>query len=157
MKKIFLKARLAVSLLSIVISCFAFADDVEFVYAKFQIVHLRVGPGKTYPISWVIKNKGEPLEVSHKIENWLRCKDFDGDEGWVHVSNVSKRDKHVIIKAPGKQYIIAHARSDDSSRRVFRIENGRRIKLKKCEDKWCKISVDNQDAWILKEFTWGAS
>lgn len=157
MKRIFLKAKILVFVLSFVLSGFAFAEAIEFVYAKFQIVHLRVGPGKAYPISWVIKNKGEPLEVSHKMENWLRCKDFDGDEGWVHVSNVSKRDRHVVIKSPGKKYIIAYARDDESSRRVFRIEGGRRVKLKKCEDKWCKISVDNQDAWVLKEFTWGAS
>jgi SH3-like domain-containing protein len=140
-----------------IFSACAFAEEKDFVYAKFPVLNLRVGPGKTYPINWVIKYKGEPLEVSHKIDNWLKCKDFEGSDGWVHVSNISKRDPHVIVNAPGKKYVVAYARANESARKLFRVESGRRSKLKKCDDKWCKISVNNQDAWILKSYLWGVS
>ena len=159
MKKIFLSVKILFVLGVLIFSSVSMGDVSReggyFIYTKFKIVNLRVGPGKDYPINWVIKYKGEPLEVLHKVENWLMCRDFNGDEGWAHVSNVSKRDPHVIIKTPEKTYVTAYARADESSRRLFRIENGRRSRLKKCDVKWCKISINNQDAWVLKDFLWG--
>lgn len=139
------------------LSKLSFASDGYFVYTKFQVVNLRVGPGKSYPISWVIKYKGEPLKVYHKVDNWLKCKDYNGDEGWAHLSNVSKRAPNVVIKSADKGYVVLYARSDESSRKLFRVEGGRRVKLKKCNSEWCKISVNNQDAWVLRDFVWGAN
>ena len=157
MKKIFLSASLIFSIFLFLGSAYASTAKPSFVYTKFKEMNLRVGPGKSYPISWVINYKGEPLEVHHKVDNWLKCKDFNGDEGWVHLSNVSKRNPHIIIVSQQKKYVIVYARADESSRRLFRIENGRRSKLKKCDDKWCKIAVNNQDAWVLRESVWGVS
>lgn len=155
MKKIFLNVKIC-CLFGLFFSGLAFSSETYFVYTKFAEVNLRVGPGTTYPINWVIQYKGEPLEVSHKMDNWLKCKDFNGDDGWVQVSSVSRRNPHVVIKSPQKKYIIVYVRADESSKRLFRVESGRRSKLKKCNDKWCKISIDNQDAWVLREYVWGA-
>lgn len=157
MKMIFLRARVLLLFLLIFNSHISLAANTYFVYTKFKSVNLRVGPGKTYPINWVIEYNGEPLEVYNKVENWLRCVDFNGDEGWVHVSNISKRNPNIVVRSAKKQYVTLFAREDEKSRRLFRVENGRRIKLKKCNETWCKVSVNNQDAWVLKIFTWGSN
>lgn len=157
MKTIFLSVRTFLCIVYLFCAKGSLASDASFVYTKFQVVNLRVGPGKTYPISWVMKYKGEPLQVYHKVDNWLKCKDYNGDEGWAHVSNVSKRNPHVVVSAADKGYVILYARADEASRRMFRVEGGRRVKLKKCDDRWCKVSVNNQDVWVLRSFVWGVN
>lgn len=157
MKKISLSARGALFVLCLVLSNWCLASDAYFVYTKFKIVNLRVGPGKTYPINWVVKYKGEPLKVYHKVDNWLKCKDYNGDDGWAHVSNVSRRNPQVVITSNGKKYMILYAMADESSRRLFRVEDGRRVKLKKCDNQWCKVLINNQDAWVLKDSIWGVN
>ena len=158
MKKIFLSAKVVVLFFLYISYSEAVAlQEKYFIYTKFNVVNLRVGPGKTYPIYWEIKYKGEPLQVHHRIDNWLKCTDYNGDGGWVHLSNVSKRNPHVIVRTLGKPYIFLYARDDESSRRMFRVEDGRRVKLNKCNEKWCKISVNNQSVWLLKDFVWGVN
>jgi SH3-like domain-containing protein len=157
MKKIFLNAKVLTLFFLFGVYDSVLAQEKYFVYTKFQVVNLRVGPGKTHPISWEIKYKGEPLEVYHTIENWLKCVDYNGDEGWVHSSNVSKRNPSVVIRTLGSKYVIFYARDDESSRRLFKVENGRRVKLKKCNEKWCKVAANNQSAWVLREFVWGVN
>ncbi len=129
-----------------------------FMYTKFTEVYFRVGPGKTYPIKWVINYAGEPLRVSHQYDNWVRCIDFNGDEGWVHSSNISKRKPNIIINSlPDAKYAFLYVRPDLGSRKVLKLQSGLRVPLKKCEKEWCQVVVNEDTGWVQKHLVWGAN
>ena len=50
---------------------------------RWEEVNMRKGPGEKYPIAWVYKRKGLPLQVVRVVDGWRLVKDPDGDQGWV--------------------------------------------------------------------------
>ena len=56
----------------------------RFVSLKSGEVNLRTGPGKRYPIDWIYRRRGLPVEVIDEFEDWRRVRDHDGTVGWVH-------------------------------------------------------------------------
>ena len=157
-----MKARILICSFLLLFSNSVFANltaiEPVFMYTKFKEVYFRVGPGKTYPIKWIINYAGEPLRVSHHIDNWYRCIDFNGDEGWVHSSNISKRKPNAIVATLAQaKYALLYVRADLNSRKLLKLQNGLRVPLKKCEKKWCQIVVNETAGWVQKTLLWGAN
>ena len=92
----------------------------RFVSLDADRVHLRYGPGREYPVSWVLARKGLPVEIIAEFDTWRKVKLHDGDEGWIHSSLLSSR-RTVMIKND-----IAELRRtpDDDARVVLRAEPG---------------------------------
>jgi SH3-like domain-containing protein len=63
----------------------------RFVSLGADRVNLRFGPGKEYPISWVLAREGLPVEIIGEFDTWRKVRLHDGDEGWVHSSLLSSR------------------------------------------------------------------
>jgi len=63
----------------------------RFVSLDADKVYLRFGPGREYPISWVLARKGLPVEIIGEFDTWRKVKLHDGDEGWIHSSLLSGR------------------------------------------------------------------
>ena len=128
------------------------AGAVQFVSLKSNKTFLRAGPSKDYPIKWIYEHKGEPMMVIATLEDWKKVKDFKGDVGWVHDSVVSDA-KTGIIK--NKLPVVLYKNSDESSKKILRLEPGVRINIKKCEPDWCKVKIDNFIGWIRSNTIWG--
>ena len=47
----------------------------RFVSLRFGTVYLRTGPGRKYPIDWVYKRRGLPVEVIRDFDTWRRVRD----------------------------------------------------------------------------------
>src|SRR6267378_2202808 len=60
----------------------------RFVSLRSDLVNLRVGPGETYPIQWVLTRKEMPVEIIREFEHWRMIRDWQGTEGWVHRGEV---------------------------------------------------------------------
>ena len=56
----------------------------RFVSLKSDEVNLRTGPGKRYPIDWIYRRRGLPVEIIDEFDDWRRVRDHDGTVGWVH-------------------------------------------------------------------------
>ena len=41
------------------------------------------------------------------------------------------------------------------SKPIAKLEKGRLVLIKKCEEKWCKISSGNFKGWLFKKYLWG--
>lgn len=123
----------------------------RFVSLKSSEANIRKGPGLNYGVKWVLVKKNLPVEVIAEFEQWRKIRDMDGDEGWVHRAMLDGKRTvtildytHTMYKSPG-----------DESYPVALIEAGVNAELLECEDRWCRVEVDNYSGWIDRESLWG--
>jgi SH3-like domain-containing protein len=137
----------------------------RFITLKFSETNLRKGPNSSYPIIWVYKQKGYPMEVIEEFENWRKIKDIEDNEGWVHenlisgarsvIINDAKYQNPLSIYSALNRELIVFRYPDEQSYPMLRVEVGVIAKLRKCELVWCKIQVEDVSGWVRKENLWG--
>ena len=130
----------------------SFANEtINFLSLKNNEVNVRVGPSKKYPIKYIYKKKYLPLEILDKSETWRKIKDFEKNSGWIHISQLSKKKSAINIKNNS----ILYKKPTIYSEPIAKLEIGRLVLIKKCKDKWCKITSGDYSGWISEIFLWG--
>lgn len=127
------------------------AQAREMVSIARPEVNLRSGPGTSHEVTWIL-GRGYPLEVLARKGQWLRVRDFESDEGWVHRSLTGKTP-HVVVKAK-----VANIRSapDLRSRIVGKAGYGEVLRTLARRADWIRIRSDSgQVGWIARRLTWG--
>ena len=74
-------------------------EDPRFRSVRASEANVRIGPGRRYPIAWVFVYRGLPVQVIDAFETWRRIRDWEGAEGWIHQSLLSKRRSVILIGA----------------------------------------------------------
>jgi len=126
-------------------------ENIKYLSLKNNKVNLRHGPSFEYPIKLIYKKKYLPLEILDQSESWRKIKDFDNNSGWIHVSQLSKKQTAINFKNNS----ILFKKPTIYSKPIARLEVGRLILISKCNIKWCKISSGKFSGWILKNALWG--
>ncbi len=124
----------------------------RFVTLSVDEVNVRTGPALKYPIKFIIRKDGLPVEIVREFDVWRQIRDVDGDGGWVHKSMLSGR-RAVIIR--GKQNQTLLKKPDDGSRPVVKLEPGVIASLGKCKGGWCDLKVQGYNGWIKRDNVWG--
>jgi len=114
------------------------------------LANIRSGPGKKYDILWKVE-KYHPLLILKKSGNWFNFRDFEGDEGWIHRSLLSKtptvitnNEKCNIRQGPGTSYKI-----------LFTVGKGIPFKIIKRKGNWIQIQhADGDEGWVHKSLVW---
>ena len=127
------------------------SESINFLSLKNNEVNVRVGPSKKYPIKFTYKKKYLPLEVLDKSETWRKIKDFENNSGWIHISQLSKKKTAININ----ENSILYKKATIYSKPLAKLEVGRLVLVKKCDEKWCKISSGEFSGWIKKNYLWG--
>jgi len=123
----------------------------RFVSLRFGTVNLRTGPGRQYPIEWVYKRRGLPVEVIRDRDAWRKVRDRWGTVGWIHVSNLTGR-RTVLIEA---QTVLLRNEPQDAAAAAARAEAGAIAQLRKCGGAWCRISAEGHTGWVRRTTIWG--
>ena len=123
----------------------------RFVTLATEEVNVRTGPGTRYPILYIVRKGGLPVEITKEFEVWRKIKDVDGDGGWVHKAMLSGR-RGVVVKGQVQPLL---REPYDSARPVARLEPGVIAELKSCKDAWCSLKVATYEGWMKKENLWG--
>ena len=126
-------------------------ENTDFLTLKNNEVNVRVGPSKKYPIKFTYKKKYLPLEILDKSETWRKTKDFEKNSGWIHISQLSKKKSAINAKNNS----ILYKKSTIYSEPIAKLEIGRLVLIKKCKDKWCKITSGDYSGWIFQSSLWG--
>lgn len=144
--------------------CFrlAFAQDTgksglalpRMVSVKSDNVNARTGPGTKYPIEWVYKQKGAPLEIINEFELWRQVKDWEGSVSWIHKTRLTGR-RFVKVITPGENNIYNNSKYD--SKVIAKVEDGVVGEIKKCPkgNAFCLIKFDTIEGWIAKKNLFG--
>ena len=129
----------------------AFSKDDYFLTLRYNEVNLRQGPSFKYPIKLTYKKKYLPIIIIDRSDTWRKIKDFENNSGWIHISQLTKKRSAINIKKDS----IVYKKSTLYSKPMVRLEIGRLVIIKKCQDKWCKIVTGNISGWVLKKTLWG--
>ena len=126
-----------------------FADET-FLSLKKNKVNVRYGPGFEYPIKYVYKKINLPIKQIDKKENFRKIIDFKNNGGWIHVSQLKKVNS--IIPKTDK---ILFSKPTSFSKPLAKIERGRVLLIKNCNNSWCKVKTTNFTGWVKIENSWG--
>ena len=116
-----------------------------------DIVNLRQGPSKDYPVKIFYKKKYLPVLVQDTSDNWRKIKDHENNTGWIHRTQLSKKKSGLTID----DEVIIFKNPTIFSKPLVVLQKGRLCLVSKCKDKWCKIKVEKYSGWIKKNSLWG--
>ena len=136
--------------LSILSIQFTNAEE-KFLSLKKNKTNVRYGPGIDYPIKYIYRKVNLPVKQIDKKENWRRVIFLDNNSGWIHWSQLKPSNSIITI-----QEEILFKKSSNFSEPVARLEKGRLLVIKKCEDNWCNITTDSYLGWIKVKNIWGS-
>ena len=126
-----------------------FANET-FLSLKKKKVNVRYGPGFEYPIKYIYKKIDLPVKQIDKKENFRRIIDHKNNSGWIHVSQLKKVNS-IIPKTD----TILFNKPTNFSKPLAKIEKGRVLLVRACNEKWCKVITQNFKGWVKVENTWG--
>ncbi len=132
-------------------------DDIAKKLPRFATlgkdeVFVRTGPALQYPIKWVYKKRGLPIEIIREYETWRQVRDIDGTDGWVHHAMLSGYRNGII---QSKQDVTLLKKADVAAAPVVRLEPGVLVTLDSCDPVWCRVGVSGFKGWTLRSNLWG--
>lgn len=124
----------------------------RFVSLRSDEVNLRTGPGTRYPIEWVLRRQGLPVEIIAEYDVWFRVRDADGVVGWVSRGMVTGR-RMALVHGATRNLL---QDGSPAAPTVARIENGATGKILSCKVDWCRLEFGNVKGYLRKSEFWGA-
>ena len=125
--------------------------EEKFLSLKKNKVNVRYGPSFDSKIKYIYKKINLPVKQIDKKENFRRIVDLHNNSGWIHISQLKSSNSIIILENR-----ILFKKPSNLSRPIVRLEKGRLLIIKKCKNKWCKISSDSYSGWLKIENIWGS-
>ena len=126
--------------------------EEKFLSLKKSKVNVRYGPSFDSEIKYIYKKINLPIKLIDKKENFRRIIDLKNNSGWIHVSQLKKSNSIIILEDK-----ILFKKPSNLSKPVARIEKGRLLIVRKCEEIWCSITTEDYSGWIKAENIWGSA
>ena len=130
---------------------FSSAEE-KFLSLKNNKVNVRYGPGKNHAIKYIYRKKNLPIKLIDKKDNWRRIVDLKNNSGWIHRSQLISSNSIILLEDK-----ILFKKPSNFSKPLAKIEKGRLLVIKKCEDDWCIIRADDYTGWIRVKNVWGSA
>lgn len=124
----------------------------RFVSIKSDEANIRTGPGTRYPILWVYKKAGMPVEVIEEFDMWRKIRDAEGTTGWLH-KNMLDGKRNAIVK--GKKAQIVRIDHDKESKPLIKVAPSVIVRLVECSLDWCRVQINGRKGWLEKSVLWG--
>ena len=122
-----------------------------FLTLKYNEVKVRQGPSSEYPVKFIYNKKYLPVKVIDSKDNFKKIIDLKNNSGWIHISQLTKKKSAINIF----NLALIFKKPNIYSKPIAKLESGKMVTIKRCKDKWCKISTQNISGWIKKKFLWG--
>ncbi|HUN41580.1 MAG TPA: SH3 domain-containing protein [Acetobacteraceae bacterium] len=125
----------------------------RFAALRTDDVNMRAGPGFRYPIMWVYKRRGLPMEIEREFEIWRLVEDPDGTKGWVHEATLTGRRTFLVQGADAT----LRAKPDDDARAVAILKVGVIGRIRSCDagSVWCRVEVRDYSGYVKRSQFWG--
>ena len=137
--------------LSILFVQFSNAEE-KFLSLKKNKVNVRYGPSFDFKIKYIYKKINLPVRQIDKKDNFRRIIDLKNNSGWIHTSQLREKSNSIIVL----NNKILFKKPSSLSKPIARIEKGRLLIIKKCENDWCYINTNNYSGWVKTDNVWGA-
>jgi len=124
--------------------------EEKFLSLKKSKVNVRYGPSFESEIKYIYKKINLPIKQIDKKENWRRIIDLNNNSGWIHRSQLKPSNSIITLKNK-----ILFKKASNFSKPVARLEKGRLLVVKICENKWCNVKTEGYTGWIKNNNVWG--
>lgn len=124
-------------------------DEMDVMYGSIRKneANVRSGPGTQYPILWIYKKFGYPVEIIRKYQSWYQVRDIEGEMGWVYKSLISKR--RTTLVGEGKPLVMY--KQPDATEPLIKFAPGVILAVDHCTPHLCKIVYGNLSGWVVKK------
>ena len=126
--------------------------EEEFLSLKKNKTNVRYGPGLDYPIKYIYRKVNLPVKLIDIKENMRRVVFLDNNSGWIHRSQLKPSNSIITLKEK-----ILFKNPSDFSKPVARLDKGRLLVIKKCENNWCNIKTHDYTGWVKTKNIWGSA
>jgi|SRR5690625_3080418 len=123
----------------------------RFVSLRAGEVNVRAGPGFRYPIEWVYRRAGQPVEIIDEYETWRRIRDWEGTLGWVHQSMLQGRRN---VRLEGEEQLLRGEAARNGTP-LARVEPGAIGALRRCRSDWCEVDFSGHVGWLPRDSVYG--
>ncbi len=125
----------------------------RFATLRADEVNFRAGPGRRYPIEWLYKRRGLPVEIEREFEVWRLVTAPDGAKGWVHEATLMGRRDFLVTGAER----MLRDRPQETGRVVAVLKPGVIGRIRACEAgaEWCRVQVGTYRGWLRRSEFWG--
>tara|TARA_B100001013_G_C24547433_1_gene417227 strand:+ start:331 stop:792 length:462 start_codon:yes stop_codon:yes gene_type:complete len=131
---------------------YTFSSEKDyFLTLKYNEVKVRQGPSFEYPVKFIYNKKYLPVKIIDNKDNFKKIIDLKNNNGWIHISQLTKKKSAINIF----DLALIFKKPNIYSKPIAKLESGKMVTIKRCKDKWCKISTQNISGWIKKKFLWG--
>ena len=89
--------------------------------------------------------------IQDSSNNFRKVRDHENNSGWIHISQLSKKKAAIVINDES----IMFNSSTVYSNPIAILKKGRLVKIKKCNENWCKAVSGDFKGWVKKESLWG--
>ncbi|ABS65240.1 protein of unknown function DUF1058 [Parvibaculum lavamentivorans DS-1] len=128
----------------------------RYVSLKSGRANVRRGPGTDFPIDWVYRKSGMPLEVIAESNNWRRIRDHEGDGGWIwHTMLAGERSAIVDAQAADGGPVALYKEPDRQSAVMAYAERGLVARVTSCTGNWCHLEAGGAEGWVAQSALWG--
>jgi len=123
----------------------------RFATLKSDEVNVRTGPGSRYPIDWVFKRKGMPVEIVAEYDNFRKIRDWQGASGWVYQGLLTGKRTFIIPSKVANLYKTPAT----SAPVVAKLEPEVMGEISSCQGDWCRVKVSSVSGWLQRTEIWG--
>lgn len=120
----------------------------ELLSITSRLANVRSGPGGGNEPLWQVL-RFTPFEVLGRSGAWVHVRDYDGDEGWVHGSILSKV-RTVAVSAEK-----ANLRETPGGEITWVLDRGYPMRLLKTEGSWVQVTDGEATGWLHRSVVWG--
>ncbi len=145
--------RMAIWFLCLSILSINFVNAEEIFWSlKNNKVNVRYGHGKEHAIKYIYRKINLPIKQIDKKDNWRRIVDLKNNSGWIHDSQLKQSNSIIIL---GDK--ILFKKPTEFSKPIARLETGRLLVVKRCENNWCHVNTDGYSGWVKTVNIWGST
>jgi SH3-like domain-containing protein len=127
------------------------AENVEFVRVTAETANVRKAPARS---AEALRQafEDDPLRVLASRGGWLKIRDFEGQEGWIHAGLTDGRAT-VIVTAR-----VANVRSGPGTGHAvtYTAERGVAFRVTGTRGDWVRVThADGAQGWVHRDLLWG--
>ncbi|MBW4092971.1 MAG: hypothetical protein HIU82_18005 [Proteobacteria bacterium] len=125
----------------------------RFAALRSNEVDLRAGPGFRYPIRWVYRRLGMPVEIEREFGVWREVLMPDGTRGWMHEATLNGRRDGIVV---GGRHTMRRAAAATAGA-VAIVEPGVILRILRCDAgaAWCRVAAASFRGWLPRADFWG--
>jgi len=127
------------------------AAHAELLTVNVDTANFRDGPSLKHEVLFTA-DKYYAVEVLEKKKDWVKIRDFEGDEAWV-AKRLLVDKRAVVVQVP---CAIVRQGPDKKTPIAFKVDRSEGLVVHEQKGAWIEVSyIDGAKGWVHRDVVWG--